>query len=60
MIGTILKNNDISNVFCKGNVHQRNAAITAFRKDSKKKSKNKKRKSIKKINKKRRNTKKLK
>jgi SNF2 family DNA or RNA helicase len=39
MIGTILKNNDISNVFCKGNVHQRNAAITAFRKDSKKKSK---------------------
>jgi DNA repair protein RAD5 len=40
MIGTILKNNEIYNVFCKGNVHQRNAAIAAFRKDSVKKKKN--------------------
>ena len=40
MIGTILKNNEIHNVFCKGNVHQRNAAISAFRKSSKKKKKN--------------------
>ena len=39
MIGTILKSNEIHNVFCKGNVHQRNAAISAFRKDSKKKKK---------------------
>jgi DNA repair protein RAD5 len=37
MIGSVLKNNDINNVFCKGNVHQRNAAIMAFRKDIKKK-----------------------
>ena len=34
MIGFVLKNNNINNVFCKGNVHQRNAAISAFRKDS--------------------------
>ena len=37
MIGQVLKVNDVSNVFCKGNVHQRNAAISAFRKDTKKK-----------------------
>ena len=37
MIGIILKNNDIDNVFCKGNVHQRNAAISTFRKGSHKK-----------------------
>ena len=37
MIGTILKNNNIPNVFCKGNVHQRNAAIGAFRSDLSKK-----------------------
>jgi len=37
MIGSILKINDIDNVFCKGNVHQRNAAIMSFRKDAKKK-----------------------
>ena len=40
MIGNILKNNDINNVFCKGNVHQRNMAISTFRKDSKNKKKN--------------------
>lgn len=40
IIGTILKDNDMANVFCKGNVHQRNAAISAFRKDSKMKKKN--------------------
>lgn len=39
MIGKVLKNNEINNVFCKGNVHQRNASIMAFRKDLKKKSK---------------------
>ena len=38
MIGKILNNNEIKNVFCKGNVHQRNAAIMAFRKEIKKKS----------------------
>jgi DNA repair protein RAD5 len=37
MIGSVLKTNEINNVFCKGNVHQRNAAIMAFRKDIKKK-----------------------
>ena len=37
MIGIVLKDNDINNVFCKGNVHQRNAAIMAFRKEIKKK-----------------------
>lgn len=40
MIGNILKNNNINNVFCKGNVHQRNMAISTFRKDSKNKKKN--------------------
>lgn len=40
MIGNILKSNDINNVFCKGNVHQRNMAISTFRKDSKNKKKN--------------------
>lgn len=39
MIGTVLKNNNIDNVFCKGNVHQRNSAIMSFRKEVKKKSK---------------------
>lgn len=39
MIGIVLKNNDIKNVFCKGNVHQRNAAISAFRSDLSKKRK---------------------
>ena len=39
MIGTVLKNNEIENVFCKGNVHQRNSAIMSFRKDAKKKNK---------------------
>ena len=34
------KNNNINNVFCKGNVHQRNMAISTFRKDSKNKKKN--------------------
>ena len=40
MAGTILKNNSINNVFCKGNVHQRNAAIGAFRSDLSKNRKN--------------------
>lgn len=40
MTGIILKNNDIPNVFCKGNVHQRNAAIATFRSDLSKKRKN--------------------
>lgn len=31
MIGTILQNNDIQNLFCKGNVHQRNNTISRFR-----------------------------
>ena len=39
MIGTVLKNNEIDNVFCKGNVHQRNSAIMSFRKEAKKKNK---------------------
>ena len=39
MIGNILKLNNINNVFCKGNVHQRNMAISTFRKDSKNKKK---------------------
>jgi SNF2 family DNA or RNA helicase len=39
MIGNILKINNINNVFCKGNVHQRNMAISTFRKDSKSKKK---------------------
>jgi len=39
MIGNILKDNNINNVFCKGNVHQRNMAISTFRKDSKSKKK---------------------
>ena len=43
MIGIVLKNNEINNVFCKGNVHQRNAAISAFRKEINKKKKNKSR-----------------
>ena len=38
MIGSVLKNNEIKNVFCKGSVHQRNAAIMAFRKEVKKKN----------------------
>ena len=38
MIGNVLKNNEIDNVFCKGNVHQRNSAIMSFRKESKKKN----------------------
>jgi len=37
MIGKILQTNEIDNVFCKGNVHQRNSAIMSFRKEAKKK-----------------------
>jgi SNF2 family DNA or RNA helicase len=40
MIGIVLKENEINNVFCKGNVHQRNAAIGAFRSELSKKRKN--------------------
>lgn len=36
MIGNVLKENNILNVFCKGNVHSRNAAISNFRNNSKK------------------------
>ena len=32
MIGTILSKNEIDNIFCKGNVHQRNNTISRFRK----------------------------
>ena len=32
MIGKVLKTNNVHNVFCKGNVHQKNAAINSFRK----------------------------
>ena len=31
LIGKTLKDNDIKNVYCKGNVHQRNSAIETFR-----------------------------
>lgn len=36
MIGNTLKENDINTVICKGNVHQRNAAIRSFKKGWKK------------------------
>ena len=35
MIGSVLKSNGINNVFCKGNIHQQNSSITAFRKKTK-------------------------
>ena len=41
MIGIVLKDNGVDNVFYVGNVHQRNAAIMSFRKNFKKKKNSK-------------------